>query len=653
MSARTTLPFNVADVSRIEIYPPIGIARLGDSGFDLVTGHTCGEPQYFFPPEVPGHDQFPPGGLVNGAFRDRWQRIKRQAVVFHVYAFNKNNEILGELLPGSGVTINWTVHVVNSKPSFTTFRGIYANLGVHPRSELYLVQESIGRLLQSYETPMCSLTLIVDPGQLSITVGPTSEMKNSWVPIVGAFYGSQATPTSVSLGQISTDDKGRLIFVAGAGYSRCVSDPKQPHFQPDIISEFDSIDWVDDVCDGWIDVAITYTSKTGQAVRVHAQHKATVMSAPPKFAWGVHAPTTLYDIIEDIYAREKKWTAPNEVPVQFYEHIWPTLGGTYGLSWVNQQAFQGHGPAGMGNFIQFEKDLASKDASHAMHRKEVFERLRKPQYEKHAQASTMYMPRLSGDDGDAIEPGQVIPPTSVPIKRFAALTALQYSRFEKWAAGDFKTSRPRWKDYESIEKVPLKLQPLALTLAALEHSTGDPLYPGLETYWIAKDPSIYSSDVLSLQSATIPPFRIDYTKVKPGHLSRGLSLPWQSDFSLCNTHWWPSGRPDDVINIRDWQRVVETGTSVSMPDFVDKVSPLRKKWSRGLRETPDYPQDYYPGSTDMVHQWQNLGFIKQKKDYKITDGPTSLAVWLEEERCQIKERTEGTTRLAPSFDDDD
>lgn len=90
-----------------------------------------------------------------------------------------------------------------------------------------------------------------------------------------------------------------------------------------------------------------------------------------------------------------------------------------------------------------------------------------------------------------------------------------------------------------------------------------------------------------------------------------------------------------------------------MPDFVDKVSPLRKKWSRGLRETPDYPQDYYPGSTDMVHQWQNLGFIKQKKDYKITDGPTSLAVWLEEERCQIKERTEGTTRLAPSFDDDD
>ncbi|KAF9803150.1 hypothetical protein IEO21_09749 [Rhodonia placenta] len=652
MSAGTTLLFNVQDVSRIEIYPPIGIARVGDSGFDLVTGVTRGEPQYFFPPEVPGHDQFPPGDLVNSAFRDSSQRIKRQAVVFHVYAFNKNNEILGEVHPGSGVTITWTVHVVNSKPSFFKFRGICAILGAHPHSELNLIQESIGRHLQSYETPMCSLTLIVDPGQLSITVEATGKMKNSWFPITGSFYGSQATPTLVSLGQISTDDKGRLIFVAGAGYSRCVSEPKQPHFQPDIISEFDSIDWVDDVCDGWVNAAVTYTSMTRTGVKMVSvqARKATVMSAPPKFAWGVHAPTTLYDIIEDIYVEAKGWKAPSTV--QFYEHIWPALGGTYELSWVNQQAFQGHGPAGMGNFIPLEGDLASKDASHDKLRREVFKRLRKPQYEDPAQASTMYMPRLSGDDGDAIEPGQVIPSTGVPIKRFSALTGLQYSRFEKWAAGTFSADPPRWKDYESIEKVPLQLQPLALTLAALEHSTGDPLYPGLETYWIAKDPAIYLSDALFSQSTDIPPFRIDHAKIKPGDLSRGLSLPWQSDFSLCETHWWPSGRPDDVINILDWQRVLGHGTSVSMRDFVDKVSPLRKKWARGLRETPDYPQDYYPGSTDMVHQWQNLGFIKQK-DYKVTDGTTSLAVWLEKERCRIQERTEGTTRLASGFDDDD
>ncbi|PCH38726.1 hypothetical protein WOLCODRAFT_161779 [Wolfiporia cocos MD-104 SS10] len=627
-------PFNIQEFSHIQIFPPIGIARVGDSGFNLYTGSPDGEPEYFFPPEVPGHDQFPPHGLVDGAFKDKLYRVKRQAVVFHAYAFNAKNEVLGEVTASSGLTITWTVYVRNSKPSFTLFRGKH-----RPQTKDLRNPD-----VQSDKDPDQRDRLIVDPGPKSITITP-SDRNPSHVPIAGDFYGSQDIPTEVHLGRIQADEKGRLVFIGGAGYSRCVSDPQKQNFQPDIISEFDSIGWIDDVCDGWVDVTIRVADTKFQC---HAKHKATVMSAPPKFAWGIHAPTTLYDIIEDIYSGNKE---PGEV--QFYEHIWPMLSGTYELSWVNEKAFQGHGPAGLGNFLSMEHDLSRKDATYASLRKQIFGRLRKPEYKDPAQASTTYMPRLSGDDGDAIEPGQIIPSSGVPIKRFAALTALQYARFEKWAAGIFSADTSRWQEYETIEAVPVNMQPLSLTLAALEHSTGDPLYPGLETYWIAKDPDIYLIESQSpwTEGDSVPPFRINHEKVQPGHLSRGLSLPWQSDFSLCNTHWWPSGRPDDVINIMDWTTGAGKVESVSMNDFIDEISPRRKQWARGLRDTPDYPQDYYPGSTDMVRNWQKLGFVRQKKDYKIIDGSSTLPVWLEEERGYIQPNI-GHMELTPGTDDE-
>lgn len=85
------------------------------------------------------------------------------------------------------------------------------------------------------------------------------------------------------------------------------------------------------------------------------------------------------------------------------------------------------------------------------------------------------------------------------------------------------------EDYDKAE------QPVLLTRAMLEQSIGDPLYPGIETYWIAKLEETYdfSDDLKGLH----PPFRIDHTRVLPGFLSRGLSLPWQSDFSLCDATW--------------------------------------------------------------------------------------------------------------------
>lgn len=110
--------------------------------------------------------------------------------------------------------------------------------------------------------------------------------------------------------------------------------------------------------------------------------------------------------------------------------------------------------------------------------------------------------------------------------RWASLTELQYDRLQKWSEGRFSTGEPE-DVYESFDQIPLEKQPEALTKSALEWSIGAPLYPGIETFWIAQFHDKYNPDVR---------FRFAES-VKPGDLGKGLSLPWQSDFNMCNTHW--------------------------------------------------------------------------------------------------------------------
>lgn len=97
---------------------------------------------------------------------------------------------------------------------------------------------------------------------------------------------------------------------------------------------------------------------------------------------------------------------------------------------------------------------------------------------------------------------------------------------KKWSEGKFKTGEPEVQP-SSFDEIPLEKQPEALTHAALEWATGAALYPGIEVYWIAQFDHMYKLDTK---------YRIA-DAVKPGDLSRGLSLPWQSDFFECYGDW--------------------------------------------------------------------------------------------------------------------
>jgi L-Lysine epsilon oxidase N-terminal len=61
---------------------------------------------------------------------------------------------------------------------------------------------------------------------------------------------------TVLLGSISIEQNtGCLIFRGGEGYAECVDDAGTTT-HPDILAEFDNLNWYDDVCDGWVDVKV-------------------------------------------------------------------------------------------------------------------------------------------------------------------------------------------------------------------------------------------------------------------------------------------------------------------------------------------------------------------------------------------------------------
>ena len=87
--------------------------------------------------------------------------------------------------------------------------------------------------------------------------------------------------------------------------------------------------------------------------------KARVIGTTPKFANGIYAPTSLYDLMEEVYEREKRKKPGYDVgPVDWHKDIWPLLQRPPLLSWVNIQADGGHGKRFIYLFISLFSSIA-------------------------------------------------------------------------------------------------------------------------------------------------------------------------------------------------------------------------------------------------------------------------------------------------------
>ncbi len=169
------------EITSCVIHPGIGIARVGNS---------CTE--YFIGPEVPWASPVPTGG-----YKDASGAVKRQAARFRIYGLNSAGEVVKEIT-AEDAQITWRVHVANSKAAWYHFNTALDIPEAQPTP----------RRNPAYAGPQRA-KLIVDPGAREITGCGQS----------AAFDTGTFLEIAVPLGEIRTDDEGRLLVLGGFGGS--------------------------------------------------------------------------------------------------------------------------------------------------------------------------------------------------------------------------------------------------------------------------------------------------------------------------------------------------------------------------------------------------------------------------------------------------
>jgi hypothetical protein len=511
-------------ITSCRIFPGIGVARLGNS------------PEHFVGPEAPGRPFLPEGG-----YKDRHGRVKRQAARFRIYGYDAAGQVVGEITAAEG-DITWTVHLANKKAGWHEFKSRY-----YPDSPLR------NPTVQPNLPPDERTLLNIDPGPRSIrganVSGPEYQFDTGRIgplPVPGVPTGllgvspASSAAVVVPLGEVRTDEAGRLLVLGGEGSSGSILDGNP-------ITDYANNDyWYDDTADG--PVTATVTLKDGGPVPV--QGGAWVLCAPPHFATNLECLTTLYDLMEQAGG------VPLPLPPSFTRDVYPILARLMGYTWVNATVLLGHGPGRAGHFVTAERlaVLSDKSEKARLARHKVFQRIRNPAlipdhripadkesvprrdkgeypYDEAVQADGMFMPAMAGDYGwDG--------PVEQDPTTWMALIPRQYTILQAWDAGKFVSDWPGAIGPPvppPFHEIPLAGQPAALTRAALERCIGGPFYPGIEITYIAGDPTLYAE-----------PFRFR-DDLRAGDITRYMALPWQADYFECNTYWWPSARPDDVV----------------------------------------------------------------------------------------------------------
>jgi len=551
-------------ILKVAVYPPLGIARIGDSRDEFYVG-----------PEIPDQPS-------KGPFRDAKGRIKRQGARFRVYAHYSNGDV-EELYSKNTTSIEWKVHLVNSKSAYWEFTERYefnaildANNDKNPHKVLRNPN------IQPGLHPHQRTQLINDPGERTISGKNVSGEKYRFT---GGKIFNRAGP---ELGEIRTDDNGRLIVLGGLGHSDTVDGTR-------IKSYTNNNGWFDDTADG----PVGATVKIGD--KVYEADPGWVLVGPPKFAPTVKSVVTLHTVFKETAI--KGGLLEDDETVEFYRDIFPTFETVSKTSWVSLVAYRGHRPGGRADFLS--GDWQDRLMNDAQTRKSIFAVLRPPMQsftnpeqfpdEFSGKATIKFMPAMGGDGGNTVD---LLPET------WFSVTPGMYRKFAKWRDGDFVIdphSKAKWTQYKSFDQIPAKDQPHALTLSSLEWAQGGPFEPGIEISYHCYHPEIFRSAFR---------FSKDF---KAGDASCMMAIPWQADFYECNEvggPWWPAARPDDVVEEKYYQEVRKANPNAD----IYKLLPTRVKWHRGLHENPPVTGKHEPswGNEDMTKNWHTLGFVVPK-----------------------------------------
>ncbi len=564
------------------IHPAIGIARVGNAD----------RSSFFIGPEIPGLGPIgdPKVGTRVPTYKSSG-KIKPQAARFRIWEYVEKNGVLEpqrevNLAEKDCVSIEWTVHVANRKASFFRFN--------------YLQGEETRAAARRNPATTDSRKLELDPLPRTINGAnhaPVEFRKGTSKNPAKELWPSPPPSTPIEyLGELRTDDAGRLIFIGGMGQSSgrtgaVLAVPPNDTFNND--------EWFDDVSDGPVTAVLTLkTAKGNQVVPVEP---AWVICGPPDFAPTLANQVTLYDVLYDM-AAQKMPAAKNEgifntvlsglaainlefsgakapklkkYQPSFDEEIYPILRRAQETIFVFEQLKASH------TSLARYGDLGDPSAAKQPSRKALFDRIHVPNTPGNNGISNM--PLMHGDAY-----GQTA------HKRFmCTVTETQYALLERWVtgnftktAGKFPPARPPWMSV---------ISPHGLDRAALENCVGGAFGPGIEVSWQIRNPKLYTGP-FRLNHKAASQYLGDKGAMRAGHFTRQMSLPWQTDFLSCaftaGLGWWPAQRPDIVY--------------MTKADF-DAAPRSSKGWTR--------PTSTWPGGgggptyREFVDNYYKLGFV--------------------------------------------
>ncbi|MBL8213779.1 MAG: LodA/GoxA family CTQ-dependent oxidase [Bryobacterales bacterium] len=564
---------------RAAIHPAIGIARVGNSPDGFFVG-----------PELPWPTAAPEGG-----YKDPAGAIKRQAARFRIYGYDESGCVTEELT-AADAEIRWTVHVANKKAAWYNF-----NLALDIPAAVPCTRRN-----PEYLGPRRA-DLVIDPGPRSIS-GPWQDAQRF---DTGTFLGRP-----VYLGELRTDEEGRLLFLGGHGVSGAVL-----HNRPAI--DFANNDgWFDDIADGPVTAEVLIG---GQVIPVDP---AWVVVAPPNYAPEVISIQTMYDVIYDASLGSLIAPPPS---VSFAEHIYPLLAQFSDTQWVNYGFYRQFGWGSPSDFLHPDalRQLASIDAVHKDLRQHIFLQFRDPD----ATALEPYAwPPLYGDAMGVRAPD--------PQQLFA-VTRTQHENLRRWAGGDFLTD---WEEASpavtSLAELPLQEQPGAIDKAALHFCMGGPFHPGCEMTWPMRHASLYTA-----------PFRLrhwpegrpqpDYgdaitldslgpalAACAAGDLTRWMAVPWQTDTASCRAGYdpafdpylpafWPARVPNHVLPREQYMALFDGNLTEEQRL---QAFHTRADWFRWF--TGGYIQQI----NQMITDFGKLGIVQRHRGPDVPNLPNTIYV---------------------------
>ena len=614
-SQRTAAPAG-SKVAKVRIYPAIGICRVG------------GSDKWFYAPEIPGLAPDAPDG-----FKDGLEKIKKQVQRFRVYAFDDQDRVIGEITDSDSSKITWNAHLANTKAAWYGFNNPLDNgedapgLPGQKRNQYFVTDAQREEML------------IIDGGVIEVegrNVNWNGEDPN--LHFSGKFWGTE----DVGLGELRTDDMGRLLVVPPDGVSNSPTNAA-------ITSFSDNDGWHDDWCDGPVRASV----ELGDGRTMQAE-PAWVACVGPNFAPEIPPITTLYDLVMDLNVAEG-WSAKPEGPISFMKYVYPTLRRVALMEWVTTAANLRRGWLAIGDMSnpEYIARLADPSGDSQELRQEIFNLFRNPYNltDDSFKEERLKIPYMMGDgvnyDGS-------------PLQWFQ-FPKLQYDLLKMWADGNFTndydgqaTSVPT-AQVRSFEEIPLQDQPDALTEAALEPCSGGAFHPGVELTYYLRLKEMYARN----SDPSAEPFRLahgdrpsliqnvgrlltpekafeGYGPTPPpiggqmaGDLTRWMGLPWQCDAFSCQqvllqqnyptAVWWPALLPIDVLPEAYYNAGMnEDFTTEERAKFFDS----RLAWSRGVAGIGYHANSsYWDGITNMITVWERMGFVVKRPGPVDADRP--------------------------------